>query len=84
MAFKQLKLWFDKVLAQDLAGKIIPLKPDFNSKSFVQKVNKGVGPLELKGRVELMADELDRHLADSYKNNITKVGRQLYKRYPKR
>ena len=70
MAFKKLKFWFDKDLAKMLAEKIIVVKPDFDTKTFVSKVNKGVKDLELKPRVELMADELKASLGLSYQENI--------------
>jgi len=66
MAFKQLKLWFDEELAKMLADKILPVYSDFNKKSFVQKVKKGVGMLELKDRVELIADELYKNLPNEF------------------
>lgn len=69
MAFKKLKLWFDKELAQMLAKKIKPVYPDFPSRSFILGVDQGVGPLELKARVELMADQLQRHLPGDYAYN---------------
>lgn len=77
MAFKQLKLWFDKDLAELLAGKILEYKPDFDKSSFVQNVDSGVAPLELKDRVELIADELYRTLGADYTRNITLLTRIL-------
>lgn len=70
MAYKKLKLWFDKELAELLAQKIIPLHPNFDTLSFVKAIDKGVPNLELKARVELIADELHRHLTPIYADNI--------------
>jgi len=66
MAFKKLKLWFDEDLAELLAKKIKPHYKDFKTASFKKKVKAGVTPLELKDRVELMADELNAHLPEDY------------------
>lgn len=70
MAYKQLKLWFDKVLAVELADKILDVHPDFPKESFVQHVKKGVPDLELKDRVEYMADALKTHLDGSFKKQL--------------
>lgn len=70
MAFKQLKLWFDKDLAILLSDKILAVNPDFDSPSFIKKVDEGVQALELKDRVELMADELHLSLGKSYPENL--------------
>jgi len=42
MAFKKLKLWFDKDLAKLLAGKISVVEKKFNGKRFIQNVHKKV------------------------------------------
>ena len=70
MAYKQLKLWFDKALAKMLAQKIEAIHPDFPSKKFIKNVDKGVSELELKDRVEFIADELLRNLNLSYEESI--------------
>lgn len=66
MAYKQLKLWFDKDLAKLLSGKITQVTDSFDSKGFVRSVEKGVGALELKDRVALMSDLLDECLSLPY------------------
>ena len=66
MAYKQLKLWFDGELATQLADKILLVKPDFPRRSFVAAVEEQVPPLELKDRVEVIADELYRALGEAY------------------
>ena len=71
MAYKKLKLWFDEALAQMLAEKIKPLYPSFNSNAFIQSVKEGIGTLELKDRVELMADELKDNLPENYEEALS-------------
>ena len=70
MAFKQLKLWFDKDLAKLLADKIIVNEPSFNKKRFVKQIDKQVGALELKDRVEVIADGLYEELNSNYKKGV--------------
>lgn len=70
MAYKQLKLWFDKDLAQLLSNKIIEIESSFDSELFISNVDKGVSSLELKDRVELMADELHHILGKSYSDTV--------------
>lgn len=70
MAYKKLKYWFDKELAKLLANKIVTVHPAFSKRKFVNAVNKKVDDLELKDRVEVMADELHFHLEDGYVKNI--------------
>ncbi len=70
MAYKQLKLWFDKDLAIMLSDKILPIKPSFPKKKFVQLVDKQVAALELKDRVAVIADSLAICLGDTYEKNI--------------
>lgn len=70
MAFKKLKYWFDKDLAIMLAGKIKPIQPGFDTKNFIKTVDKKVKDLELKDRVEVIADELNVQLNTSYKDSI--------------
>jgi len=70
MAYKQLKLWFDKELAKMLAKKIMTVQTDFPKAKFIKSVDSKVADLELKDRVELIADELHIHLSNSYAKNI--------------
>ncbi len=70
MAYKQLKLWFDKDLAKLLADKIIAIDSSFNKRKFVNHINKSVSDLELKDRVECIADGLYNELGGDYKNGI--------------
>ncbi|MEQ9091024.1 MAG: DNA alkylation repair protein [Balneola sp.] len=70
MPYKPLKLWFDKNLAELLSKKILSVHLDFNSTLFIKKVDAGVDGLELKDRVELIADELKTHLEDDYPEQV--------------
>jgi len=70
MAYKKLKLWFYKELAQSLANKIEAVCPEFKSKSFVSELDKNLDKLELKDRIELMADKLAQSLSGDYKQDV--------------
>lgn len=70
MAFKQLKLWFDKDLAILLADKISIHEVNFNQSEFIEKIDLGVAKLELKDRVEWIADALNTYLPGTYQNKI--------------
>jgi len=70
MAFKKLKYWFDEDLAKMLSNKIVAVHPNFNQKKFVKAVSQKVDDLELKDRVELIADELHFNLESHYLKNI--------------
>jgi 3-methyladenine DNA glycosylase AlkC len=69
MAYKKLKLWFDEALAQMLADKIKSVQDSFNDRAFIQAVKEGVDDLELKDRVELMADALHEALGGRFVQN---------------
>ena len=71
MAFKKLKLWFDKELAIKLADSLKVIRPKLDYKSFVQKVDSQVDALELKDRVEMIADQLYLLLGSDYKKAVT-------------
>jgi len=70
---KKLKLWFDKALAEMLSEKITAVDKKFNSKAFIKAVDKGVRPLELKARVELIADLMHQHLGEKYPKAIRTI-----------
>lgn len=71
MAFKKLKYWFDKELAEILADKILNVSPTFDKLTFINSIDKKIQNLELKGRIEIIADELANHLTNDYENNIS-------------
>lgn len=70
MAFKKLKYWFDKELAKMLADKIFDVSPTFDKLNFINSIDKKIQNLELKARIEIIADELDNHLSKDFENNI--------------
>lgn len=70
MVYKKLKYWFDKNLAVLLAEKIQKVYEPFDSKGFIQKTTAGVNDLELKDRVEFIADQLKEKLPGDYKTAI--------------
>ena len=70
MAYKQLKLWFDADLAILLSKKTEPIHPGFDSAGFIQNVKTRVDSLELKDRVEVIADELFNSLGLHYAEAI--------------
>ena len=71
MAYKKLKYWFDKELAELLADKLLLVAPSFDSKGFIKRVEKGLEPLELKDRVEKIADELFNGFNGDYINGLS-------------
>ncbi|MGH7456065.1 MAG: DNA alkylation repair protein [bacterium] len=58
----KLKEYFGGNLAALLAEKIMQVEPSFAGKVFLRSINKIVGDLELKARVNLIAQELKSHL----------------------
>ena len=70
MAYKKLKLWFDGELADLLSEKINAIPHLFEAAKYRQAVEARVDPLELKDRVELMADLLGEQLGLGYKGNV--------------
>jgi len=71
MAYKKLKLWFDHELAELLSGKITLHYPAFPVKKFVSTVRENVDELELKDRVELIADALADYLTGDYESQLS-------------
>lgn len=63
---KALKDYFGVELAYHLSSLIKPHFPSFPSDSFVQSVEIQFKPLELKGRVAVITDELRKALPDDY------------------
>ena len=66
MAFKKLKYWFDRELAVLLSDKICMIKPNFNQAIFIKYVEEKVEDLELKDRVEIIADLLFENLEEDF------------------
>lgn len=67
---KQLKHYYDKKLAIHLANKILKIYPKFQKLKFVNMVDKKTKNLELKDRVEVIADALQEFLPDEYTKAI--------------
>jgi len=57
----KLKEYFGANLAALLAEKIAPVEPRFEGKAFLRSINKTIRDLELKARVNLIAQELKNH-----------------------
>jgi len=70
MAYKQLKLWFDVELTQLLANKLSEEGIPINHESFTSTVSERVDKLELKDRIECIADTLHSHLNGDYLTNL--------------
>ena len=66
MAYKKLKYWFDKDLAVLLSDRIRKHYESFIAEDFVREVADGTKNLELKGRVELIADQLQANLPTDF------------------
>ncbi|BFP43343.1 DNA alkylation repair protein [Flavobacteriaceae bacterium GF1] len=73
MAYKQLKLWFDRDLAVLLADKLLSNGVQFDKDAFVHIATQGLDDLELKGRVEYIADALYQHLPFDYQEAISRL-----------
>lgn len=65
-----LKHYFGLELAERLAGLITPHYPDFPAAHFIAAVDDKTGPLELKGRVSVIAEQLQRDLPSSYPESV--------------
>ena len=66
MAYKKLKYWFDHELALLLSKKILEHYKSFNAEDFIKEVADGTKNLELKDRVEFIADQLRVNLPTDY------------------
>ncbi|XCF05538.1 DNA alkylation repair protein [Tamlana crocina] len=68
MAYKKLKYWFDKDLVIALAEKLSSNNSSYNKASLIQNIELKLECLELKDRVELIADQL--HKSFDYNYNL--------------
>jgi len=68
--YKQLKLNFNKELADLLAAKISKVYINFAKQEFIQKVENNITDLELKQRIEVITDALHEFLPSEYKQAI--------------
>ena len=76
MAYKKLKDWFDKDLAILLAEKFRKHHRSFDANGFVDKIARGTRDLELKDRVEFIADQLHINLPKDFTRAI-KICRKI-------
>lgn len=58
MAYKKLKYWFDEALVRLLAEKICLVDPQFQSEAFIQSLIGKLDHLELKDRIQVIAEGL--------------------------
>ncbi len=77
MAYKKLKYWFDKELAILIADKCLVIDKSFPKKVFISKVDKTTKALELKDRVEAIADELNIAFSGTYSQNVAIIKKIL-------
>jgi len=73
MAYKKLKFWFDEELTNLLAQKITTIDPSFKSEEFKTKLKGSLEPLELKDRVERIADALFQVHHSDYKTGLENI-----------
>jgi len=73
MAYKQLKLWFDSELAKLLAQKLTKVDRSFKKATFIKKISTKVDQLELKDRVEVIADGLQESLSGNYSKQLKQL-----------
>src|SRR5690606_10552947 len=69
-SYTPLKNYFGKELAVRLAQLIKPCHPRCQVSSFVSAVEQDVNELELKARVQRIADELNRNLPLEYSDQL--------------
>lgn len=77
MAYKQLKFWFDEALGAMLSERISQNFQSFDKKTFIAAIREGIPGLELKDRVELIADALRESLPDQYPAAVEILVRSL-------
>lgn len=68
-----LKDQFDPALVAELAGRVVAVHAEFDTDGFVRAVLPELEPLELKDRVNLIADQLCAHLPDDYPEALAVV-----------
>lgn len=70
MAYKSLKLWFDEELGLLISDRLLIEYSSFPKSKFIKKIKKGVEGLELKDRVELIADLLEEMIDLEYEKKV--------------
>ncbi|WP_458720747.1 DNA alkylation repair protein [Candidatus Nitrosocosmicus sp. R] len=68
--YTKLKSYYGRDLAKLLADKVFKTYPKFQKLKFIDTVDKKITNLELKGRVEVIADTLYEYLPRDYKEAI--------------
>jgi 3-methyladenine DNA glycosylase AlkC len=69
----KLKTYYGRDLAKLLADKVYKKYPKFQKQKFIDTVDKKVTNLELKGRVEVIADKLHEFLPRDYKEAVNLI-----------
>ena len=69
--YKKLKYYFDKELAELLAVRIKDQFKKFNDKDFIESISDTVEDLELKARVEVITDCLQKFLPDNFEKALS-------------
>lgn len=69
--YKKLKYYYDKELAELLAGKIKTVYPEFEDKAYIKSVTGSLKGLGLKARVEVFTDNLNSYLPGSFKDSVS-------------
>lgn len=68
--YTKLKYYYGRDLAELLADKVYKIYPKFQKQEFIATVDKKTTDLELKGRVEVIADTLHELLPRNYKEAV--------------
>ena len=68
-----MKNQFDRALAELLARRFAEVQPDFDADRFTDVVTAAFPELELKARIDAIADELRRALPDDYPTALARV-----------
>lgn len=73
MAYKKLKYWFDKELVELLSKRILAIDSSFKKIEFIKRVEIDLEQLELKDRIEKIADELYNSFEGDYTDGVSKL-----------
>ncbi len=79
---KAFKNWINKSLLQRMARSLSEVDPGFDRKKFV-KLESQLGPLELKGRVQLVREQLKAQLPPDYRKALKLLLQSTKKSYLK-
>ena len=69
--YTKLKYYYGRDLAKLLADKVHKKYPKFQKQQFIDTVDKKITNLELKGRIEVIADALQEFLPTDYKEAVS-------------